>query len=765
MEHAELFIDDTPFGVVSLRGEEAVSTMFTYEVTCAAGDVTEDAAAFIGRAAQVVVRDRFGGERRVRGIVAEAALAAHGDAEIAARFVVRPAAFRLTTGLDLRAFQEMTTADIVKEVLARGRVEARWHLGRALRKRAFTAQHRESDARFVQRLLEEEGIHTWFDHDAGSVWVLADTSPAAPELAERPRLRFTPASGMEHEDERIVALGPASVASPTAFRLRAFDPSRPSFQPAGEAGDGSLEVYDAPMGSAVDPEVLARRASDRRERAAAMRASWTGRTTSARLVPGRIFEISGHPTLADGERLFVTSYRVEIAQRRRGEGSQPAPFVATFTAQRAPLPFRPALTTKANVPAGLQSGVVVGPAGAEVHPDSGGRVRVQMHWDRQGARDDRGGTWMRVAQRGTAGSQLLPRVGWNVMTLCEEGSPDAPMAVSRFFDAEHPPPYPLPENRTRTAFKTATVPGGGSFNEIRYEDRAGAEEMFIHASRDLDVLARNDKTEAVRSRSATTVGRDRAVTVDGGATESVSGSRDLTVSGSVTEVISGSAETKVTGDAAITIAAGRDLRTGGSAELSVTGGRSVSVGAAQIDVSLGEIKAVAPAMRVLVGGALVRVTPRSITETVGTTISASDVAAMIPGRAGALAKLAAGEIPSPSVSVGGAFETVLGAKLELSGVGRSTEGGSKIREMVGGAMVLRTRDFADQAGASWSLTTAGQLTSESPKVVLEATGSIALVCGSAKIVVSSLGVTISAPIVTLQSDKPLKAVGSSVQQN
>lgn len=765
MEHAELFIEDAAFEVVSLRGEEALSSLFTYEVTCLAGDLAEDAAAFIGRAALVVVRDGFGGERRVRGLVAEAALHAHGDAALAARFVVRPFAFRLTTGRDLRAFQEMTAAEIVKEVLARGGVEGRWQLARPLAKRAFTAQHRESDARFVQRLLEEEGIHTWFDHDAGSVWVLADTSPAAPELLSRPRLRFTPASGLEHEDERIVALGPASVASPTAFRLRAFDPSRPSFQPAGEAGSGALEVYDAPMGSAVDPAVLAQRAADRRERAAAQRASWSGRTTSARLIPGRIFEIAGHPALADGERLLVTGYRVEVAQRRRDAGAQAAPFQATFTAQRAALPFRPALTTPANVPAGLHSGIVVGPSGAEVHPDSGGRVRVQMHWDRQGGRDERSGTWMRVAQRGTAGSQLLPRVGWNVMTLCEEGSPDAPLALSRFFDAEHPPPYPLPDNKTRTAFKTATVPGGGSFNEIRYEDRAGAEEMFVHASRDLEVLAQNDKTEAVRADSATTVGRDRALSVDGTATASVSGLRDLTVNGSVTEVIHGAAETKIAGDSSTAIAGGRNLHTGGAAELSVIGGRSVSVGAAQIDVSLGEIKAAAPAMRVLVGGALVRVTPRSITETVGTAIAASDVAALIPGRAGALAKLAAGEVPSPSVSVGGAFETVLGAKLELSGAARSTEGGAKIRELVGGAMVLRTKDFADQAAASWSLTTAGELSAASPKVALEATGSIALVCGSAKIVVSALGVTISAPHVTLQSDKPLKAVGSRIQQN
>jgi type VI secretion system secreted protein VgrG len=765
MEHADFFIEDTSFEVVALRGEEAVSTMFTYEVSCAAAETNTSAADFVGRRALVVIRDGFGGERRVHGLVAEASLLASGEAHVDARFVVRPAAFRLTTGRDLRVFQEMTAEGIVKDVLARAGIEARWHLARPLAKRPFTAQHRESDARFVARLLEEEGIFGWFDHDLGSIWVLADTSSAAPSLTGRARLRFTAGSGLEHEDERIVALGQGGAASPTAFALRAFDPSRPLFQPGAESGAGALEVYDAPMGSAVDPAVLAARASDRREHAEARRAAWTGRTSSARLVPGRIFEIAGHPVLADGERLFVTGVTFEIAQRRRGSGPETAPFKATFTALRAPVPYRPALVTPANVPAGLQSGIVVGPAGSEVYPDSGGRVRVQMHWDRQGARDERAGTWMRVAQRGTAGSQLLPRVGWNIMTLHEEGSPDAPMAVSRFFDAEHPPPYSLPDDKTRTTFKTATVPGGGSFNEIRYEDRAGAQEMFIHASRDMDVLAQNDKSEAVAARSATTVGRDRSVTVSGQAMESVSGQRDLTVSGDVTEVITGSAETRVTGTMTTKIAAGRTLNTGGSAELSVTAGREVSVGAAQIDVSLGEIKAAAPAMRVLVGGAMVRVTPRSITETVGTTISASDVAAMIPGKAGALAQMAAAEIPSPSVSVGGAFETVAGAKLELAGLARTTEGGAKISETVGGAMVLRTKDFADQAGASWTLTTAGTLSGESPKVVLEATGSIALVCGAAKIVVSALGVTISAPNVTLQSDKPLKAVGSSILQN
>src|SRR6185436_264741 len=113
---------------------------------------------------------------------------------------------------------------------------------------------------------------------------------------------------------------------------------------------------------------------------------------------------------------------------------------------------------------------------------------VQHYWDREGKRDDKASTWMRVGQFPLGGSMILPRIGWDMLIGHHEGDIDRPAVVTHLYDGEHPVPYALPANKTRTAFQTATSPGGGSTNEMRFEDKAGSEEIFLNASKDMNVV-------------------------------------------------------------------------------------------------------------------------------------------------------------------------------------------------------------------------------------------------------------------------------------
>ena len=769
-EHASVSLDGIAHEVTALVAREAVSSLFQIDVTCAPRDDEPAPEELLGRKVSVTLRDGHGGHRKISGIVAEAELRFRDAGKAALAFTMRPSAFRLTLGRDSRVFHDATVVDIVGDVLARGKVRARWEVARDYAARVYTAQYREADWTFVSRLLEEEGIYHWFDEDDdGEILVLGDRSPSAPDLVGGARIRFAAETGMRADVELVEELGPVAQVTPTAFRLAAFDPERPALEVKGQAGDGPFAHYDAPGGGTARPELIAARATTMREAAAVARSSAAGRTTSARLVAGRPRVGGGHRGDRCDGRFFLPAGVPQVEQRLGGgAGGVEQAFSCRFRAVPSTLPFRPAEVTPRAAQPALQTGVTVGASGAEVHPDEAGRVRVQLHWDRQGKRDDASGKWMRVAQRGTAASMLLPRVGWNVFTSNEEGSVDAPMVHSRMFDGEHLPPYPLPSAMTKTTFKTATTPGGGSFNEIRYEDLAGSEEMFINASRDMSVLVQNSKTEDVKASSWKEVLVDQTLAVGNNAQEGIVLDQTIVIGKNESETVGQSREKLVSGSEKSKIGGSRSLKVNGGAENSVTGSRTLSVGAAQMDISLGDLTLATPSLHVMVGGALVRITPRNITEDVGMTVSASSVAGQlgVSGLAGAALSGAAGALSSASFGAGGVVQTIGGAKFELAGKTRTISVDKKYTETVGGAMVLKSGGaFTDEALGKWSIDVAGKLGAEAPTLVVEANTIEIEVGGTTLTVDAETGVKISSAAMDLSGASELNAKAKNVRQN
>lgn len=778
-EHASVEIGGAPYEVVLVEGEEVISSLFHYEAIIAARDDGPAPSALLGRRATITFRDVYHGQRSIRGIISEARSSIEPDGQNRLTIVVRPPAFRLTLGCESRVFHDASVVDIVQRVLARAGIPARWELAREYPARVYTAQYREPDWSFIGRLCEDEGIYYWFDHEGDeSVLVFADHSASAPDLSGGPRIRFAVATGAAAPVETIEELGAAVQVTPTRFALGSFDPARPRFKVDVVSGAGNLEVYDAPGGGPVSPGVLAARATTMREAAAASRSTVSGIATSVRLTPGRALEVIGHPASRFDGRFLVTAVSVRVIQRRRGgahgdrprsdqrrqirsahllglqsalamessAAAQDRPLLIRFRALDSSAPFRPPRVTPRARQAGLQSGIVIGPTGAEVHPDEAGRVRVQLHWDREGDRSDTAGKWMRVAQRGTASSMLLPRIGWNVLTTNEEGSVDAPMVMSRIFDAEHPPPYTLPDNMTRTVYKTATTPGGGSFNEIRYEDKAGAQEMFVNASRDMSVLVQDAKSEDIKANASREVVVDHTLHVGSNVDETIGGDQIITIGGNETEIVGGSRVKTVGKDEESTIGGSRRLNVGGGNDASITGTRRLSVGTTQLDASLGDVKATAPMLKVRVGGALIRLTPRNIEEHVGQTVTASSIGNQLGGLAAKAASLV-----SFSVDVGGVVQTIGGAKLELAGAGRTIVATKSYKEMVGGAIFLKAKGtLTDEATLQSTISVKGELDASGEVVVFKAGEKIEITCGESSLTVTDGEVRIHATNIDLQ---------------
>jgi type VI secretion system secreted protein VgrG len=752
-EHARLIVDGAPFEVVSVRGREALDELFSFEVVCAAEGEARAPAEILGTAAEIVLvsADR---ERSVHGIVARAEKGSGDDGRACVAVTVVPAAFMLSLGLNCTTFRDQSVVEIADALLAG--VPHRWELAGRYEKRAYTAQYREDDWSFLRRQLEGEGIHLWFDHEDGSLLVLSDDSRHAPELAGGAALAFAVDTGQGRGQEVAFELFGEAVAVADRFTVRSFDPARPQLVLEGTAGAGPIEHYDAPGGGPRDPAGCAAEATRMLEAARAQARTVRGASTSVRLVPGRVVAIAGHPVDRYDARYFLTAVTHEITQRRRDADG--ASYLCRFTAVSAALPYRPpghasgtprsgdrrASPSVVGNPRsgtdaprtrqpGLQSGAVVGPGGAEIYPDAEGRVRVELHWDRDPRRDERSGRWMRVAQRGTADSMLLPRVGWNVLTFNEEGSVDDPSVLSRIHDAEHPPSHAQPANMTRMVFGTKTSPGDGTSNEIHYEDGAGRQNFYMRASRDMSLNTLHDESWNVGNDHMRTIGNEHRLAVGSDASEAVAKDQTTTIAANQSTTVLGERGQDVTGSETEIIAAKRSLHVGAAHQNSVTETRKLGVGSVLIDATLGPISCSSGRVtNVMVGAAKVALTAKTMSESAGL----------------------------------GALQTVGGVKVEIASGARTQTAKTVHLETVGGAMVLKTAGNwtnTTTVGTSWKV--GGAMNVTAPELIVDAEVKIVLQSGTSSVTITESDVTVVAPAFKVDGAKLIDADSGRVDHN
>jgi hypothetical protein len=237
---------------------------------------------------------------------------------------------------------------------------------------------------------------------------------------------------------------------------------------------------------------------------------------------------------------------------------------------------------------GPQTALVVGSAGEEIWPDKLGRVRVQFDWDREGKRNEKSTCWVRSADMWAGsgfGGQHLPRVGQEVLVRFLDGDPDRPVVTGALYNRDSMPPYELPGHATQSGIKSRSSAGrvsaawlrqaelnaGGSepsqgsddrdgtaqnFNEIRFEDKKGEEELHVQAEKDMSTLVKHCQTLQVGKDRGIVVGNDednlvkesRELTVDVNDSVVIGGNHDKTITGRVLQVYGGDHARKVDGD-------------------------------------------------------------------------------------------------------------------------------------------------------------------------------------------------------------------------
>ena len=535
---------------------------------------------------------------------------------------MEPALALLNLSKRSRIFQEMSVPDILQAVLDEGLSVYQREIEMAVEEtyptREYCLQYRESDLAFAERLMQEEGIAYAITHDGDTEQVvLTDRNGSFEEIDtgdvvfyERVDDVVSDALGV-HEVRRV--------ATPTTTKVmvRDHDWMTPAEPKSAESGDGDRESYQFGLGRHLtltdydgDRQAPLRLEGLMRD---AVLLRGAGRVIG--FAPGLKFQLVGHSGALDGEYLLLEVHHHSAI----GEGADD-PYENHFTAIPYETPYRPSrVRPKPRIPS-VQTAVVVGPSGEEIHTDEHGRVKVQFPWDLEGANDENSSCWLRVQQawaHGSWGHVFIPRIGMEVAVHFAHGDPDRPVVHGCLYNSEHHPPYGLPDEKTKSTIKSESSPGGGGFNELRFEDKMGSEQVYLHAQKDLDELVKNDHTTSVGGDQTNTVGNDQTQDITGfqeetvhcDQTMTVDGNRTVEVTGKFTEIILGGEERKIKGDELEIITGGEtrlvvggmkeeygDTETraviGGQTE-AIIGGHTQTIGAGHSEVITGSLTQVA----------------------------------------------------------------------------------------------------------------------------------------------------------------------------
>ncbi len=556
MPHA-VTLEAGPLGivdVVALTAREAMSSLTPWSVEILLEDPIDEAQLARKAATIRFVDEIDGSERGVQLVVSR--VLHQGKQQEGHRYLLSlaPPGWLFAQREGYKVFVDKTTQEIVTEIARNSRLTLKWRLSGTYMKRVQCVQYRETEWAFIERLLADEGIAYWFDAgDDGPILVLGD-DPGSHDGIEGGPVPFRAVGGMESVagfDELEWSVEMASDAT----HVRDFDVRQPKMPIEGKAGKGGLEVFEFPA-CVLTNEAATRRAKARLEQLRRDTQRLVGTGDCSRLQPGFVVEVEGAMDDEGNGKFIVVSIDHDY-RKPTPQDEQPRPYGNRVTMVPAKdRTYRPAIPRSAPRVAELEPAVTTGPAGEEIHVDDLGRVKIRWMWDRSGIGDDRSSAWVRCLQMGVGGSMLLPRVGWEVTVAYMYGSPDLPVVFGRMYNATAVVPYGLPAAAMKTTLQSATSPGGGSTNEIRMDDSAGKQELFIHASKDQTVMVGGNSKEQIGNNETYDVGLSHSLGVKGshkhlvGAAQKVNIGTEhvVAVKGARTETIAAMENIHVTGN-------------------------------------------------------------------------------------------------------------------------------------------------------------------------------------------------------------------------
>lgn len=547
-----------------IEASEALGRPFSISVDIVAAHGEIDLLPHLGKAAGISLYEDDELMRYFHGIVVEGEYLSVRQDGIHYRLLLRPWTYLMAHNRNFAIYQDKSALDIVKLVFAKypaAKVDY-GKLQRSCDPRGYCVQYGESDFAFVTRLLEEEGIYYYFDHDQREHRMVLCSGAASHSKAKPGQLEYNPdvasvanassaaRSASERQyfisswRERVTTGGEAKVTLRDFNYEKASKPLEDSFDLPKAHPDDSNEVYDWPgryteqgKGTPISQHILQALRANRR--------CFGGESQTLSLACGRKFMLKFHPNprFKDKDYMITRTHHVtSVEQERSGDSSgDSAVFIEAVPAETEwqLLPTIPRPVVK-----GPETAIVTGPKEEEIYTDKYGRVKVRFHWDRADTPGEASTCWIRVSQTGGLGNMILPRVGQEVIVDFLNGDPDRPIIVGRVYNSVNMPYYDLPEHKTRALWRTKSYKSNESkpfpnaekldvddirANELRFEDKVGEEEVFLHAERDMKTRVRYKESHHVGLDQEIKIGQDRVEYVKRDDSVKIDGSRNVKI--------------------------------------------------------------------------------------------------------------------------------------------------------------------------------------------------------------------------------------------
>jgi type VI secretion system secreted protein VgrG len=702
-----------PSHVRSFQVEEQLNAPYRAAVALQVEGPDVDVAGLLGADVTLFI-DRRPLARPFRGIVRHVVQEGHGITGFVARLYFGPALDLLDLRRDTRMWQEKTVPEILEAVLGEGlgayQREVRNELRGTYPRREYTLQYQESDLSFVHRLMEEEGIGYAFDHEGErEVMVLRDENAAYPRVESLGPIHLSNTNFVAREREPVYRFALRHRTTTTSAVVRDWDwtksgdmvvsaeargkDERGRERESYEHGlDRSLRIHDY-AGGRYSANDSAGQKGVRRDAHVVGGVTGAGVGQVIGFSAGAVFAILDNPAPGlDGEYLLTRVRHESTAPRVGIQGGED--YHNTFECVPIGTRYRPARRAPKPSIASVQTAIVTGPAGEEIHTDEHGRIKVQFHWDRENPADETSSCWIRVQQPWAGsgwGFWWVPRIGMEVVVHFVDGDPDRPLVTGCVYNGTNSLPYPMPDEKTKSTIKSNSSIGGGGFNELRFEDRAGGEEIYSHAQKDYNEVVENDhntlvhnnqtntvdvdqtqvvganQTETVHGNQVMTVDANRTVVVHSNYSETVDGTETRLVTGNVNETFDANETRQIGASVTETIGANETVSVAGNYTETILGGRATSVvAAATTNIDGSRTTMVAGGVTQTTGGAY------SLTATGGITIVAAGGVTLDAG--GGMVNLAPGGI----TKVDSQWEWQGGYKHEFGGFKIFEVGGVKV---------------------------------------------------------------------------------------
>ncbi|WP_049113047.1 type VI secretion system Vgr family protein [Enterobacter bugandensis] len=525
-----------------LTGREAMSESFALTLTVLGTDARIDRSKLLGQPVTVTIpTQNLLTSRYINGKITRVAVSAvelTGTRYAIYQLTVEPDLWPMKRDRNLRIFQGQTVPQIVKTLLGEHQVNVEDKLTGSYRVWDYCVQYQESSLDFISRLMELEGIAYHFRHDVDKhTLVLTDAATQHQPFSGYEVIPYhqTP-SGGSTDEEGISQWALEDSVTPGIYSLDDYDFRKPNAwlfqaqQNPASPKPGSIDVYDWP-GRFVDKGHGEFYARIRQERWQVEHQQIQATATAAGIAPGHTFTLTNAPFFSDNGEYLVTAAGYHFEENRYASGEGETIHRTDFTVIPSAVVYRPAQSTAWPRTYGPQTAKVVGPKGESIWTDKYGRVKVKFHWDRLAKGDDTSSCWVRVssawAGQGYGGVQI-PRVGDEVVVDFINGDPDRPIITGRVYNDASMPPWALPAAATQMGFMSRTKGGSvDNANALRFEDKAGAEQVWIQAERNMDTSVKNDETHSVGGARSHYVKKNELHRVEANQTQAVKGGTEI----------------------------------------------------------------------------------------------------------------------------------------------------------------------------------------------------------------------------------------------